>query len=151
MSHRDRDATSPAFPAGGKKWWPHQRFAPACRLRNRALSTHSISAENSVTATARARPFSRLVVASKALMAASALQRMGKMGSVEGDQGGGGKDGSNSSHTTTAARRWALVRSHFFKSRQPKHTPFVDLLLQKKEARDRFEHSIKAFNSKNPR
>ena len=65
---------------------------------------------------------------------------------VESHTGGLGGDGSRS---TGAARRWAIVRTHFFKS-PSKPASFVALLLQKKAARDRFEQSINAFSPKNP-
>ena len=101
-----------------------------------------------------------MVPASKSVIGTSALQQLGQQAlnhhnsqqqlllRVESHTGGLGGDGSRS-NTTGAARRWAIVRAHFFKSLS-KPASFVALLLQKKAARDRFEQSINAFSPKNP-
>ncbi len=102
---------------------------------------------------------SRQVPASKSVIGTSALQQLGQQAlnrhnaqqqlleSVESRNGGIGGDGSRS---TRAARRWAIVRAHFFKSPSSSPASFVGLLLQKKAARDRFEQSINAFSPKKP-
>jgi len=101
---------------------------------------------------------SRQVPASKSVIGTSALQQLGQQAlnhhnsqqqllvRVESHTGGLGGDGLRS---TGAARRWAIVRAHFFKS-SSKPASFVGLLLQKKAARDRFEQIVNAFSPKNP-
>ncbi len=158
-SHRNHDAAHLEVLAGGRTSNPLTR-APALPAPSPRLDS-GFSSANSVPETDGVRPLSQAVAASKAVAAASAHQRSGQqvadrqhaqrllqlLEKVESYKSGSRGDGSRS---TAAARRWAVVRAHFLKSRFGKPASFVGLLLQKKAARDRFEQSMNAFGSKKP-
>ena len=159
-SHRDHDAAHLEILAGGSKSNPLTR-APAVPAPSPRLDS-GFSAADSVPATNGARPVSQVVAESKVAAAASAQQQSGKqtadrqhaqrllqlLEKVESYKRGSGGDGSR---LTAAARRWAVVRAHFLKSRLAvRATSFFGLLLQKTAARNRFEQSMNAFGPKKP-